>query len=114
MSIFSVNYNLIENVLLAKHTFDKLDNSRKNSVIIKAKEIIVRGGFGPAMYDDLSDIERYSILALGMLELEIPPDIIGAKWNIVGNPFLAAAVPFNKIEKYRLKFIKKYNVDIAL
>ena len=79
MGIFSVNYNLAENVFLATCTFDKLDVTQKEQVVAKAKEIIVRGGLGAVTYDHIRLIERYSLLALGMFELGIAPNVDKAK-----------------------------------
>lgn len=77
------------NILLAKHAWDDLGPAGQHEVKLKAEEILARSS--GATWDFLESPPqvawKYSLIALAMLELGMPPVLRGEKWLAVDKPF---------------------------
>lgn len=82
-------FGLSMNVLLAKHAWDNLGSAAQDQVRLKAQEILARAS-GPTWELLESPPQapwKYSVLALAMLEMDMPPALPGEKWVAVEKPF---------------------------
>lgn len=84
-------YRAALNALVAKYTFDNLDNDTKSKVIDRTLDIVpnIDSDFNRDSLSELRDYERYGFIALAMAELDIPPAVHSFDWQYVKNPFTA-------------------------
>lgn len=85
------------NILYANYTFQQLSDDQKNAVIAVALNILHRGGTSNTRerLEEFNDLQKYSIYALAMAELNISPAIGKYAWSYVSNPIAIS----EKIEK---------------
>ena len=112
----SVKHSTVQNAFLAKITFDKLNEKEKEKVRNQANAILIRGDmnneYASKFYHELSDIYRFSIMALAMAELNIQPCLRNEKWHYVKRPFEPLNDVKHQIEVVKHHFIKSHNINI--
>ena len=112
ITAFWTRYSAVRNALLAKLTFDRLEEGEaRRRVTSKAVEIA--GVSFLEMVATFSSAQRYGFYALAMISLGMPPALSGEKWFVVRNPYRAALGAEPEIASARHYFHKKYGVSIG-
>ncbi len=112
ITAFWTRYSAARNALLAKLTFDRLEEGESRGLVTsKAREIA--GVSTLEMLATFSSAQRYGFYALAMVSLGFPPALSGEKWFVVRNPYRAVRGAKPEIASARHYFYKKYGVSIA-
>jgi hypothetical protein len=111
IAAFWTRYSAARNALLAKLTFDRLEEGgARGRVSEKAREIA--GISLLEMTATFSPVQQYGFYALAMASLGVPPALSGEKWFMVSNPYRAAQGAEPEIASARNYFQKKHGVLI--
>lgn len=99
------------NILYANHTFQQLTDEDKSAVSAVATHILHKGnGSSNRVLERLNDLQRFSLYALAMEELKIPPAGDKYAWSHIPNPL---AVPGHTEADIEL-FEKDHGVKLNL
>lgn len=112
----SIKHSAVQNAFLAKVTLSKLNDQEKEHVKNKSIEILIRGGmnndYALKFFNELSEIYRFSIMALAMAELNIRPALPSEMWHYVKRPFEPLEDVRHQIEVVKHHFMKYHNVNV--
>jgi len=109
-------YTAARNALLAKYTFENLDEKGKLKVIDRVKEILERGGAKADMINRISAKERFGFYVLAMDELGINPPLKGERWHIrrKPNPYYDLSNADKEVSAAQRHYINKNVLRIEL
>lgn len=111
-------YRAASNALLAKYTFSQLSSEDQSKVVVQAKDILSSGGgradFLEDMFQRLDSKSRFSVYALAMAELHIPPKINGYDWQFIRRPLTVLSNANKEIEAFQLELERKHGIKIDL
>ena len=118
----SIKHSAVQNAFLAKYTFTTINNQDQERVENKTIEILMRGGplsteykdWIMKTYKDMSEFQKFSVMALTMAELNIQPGLPNETWHYVKKPFQALETAEHQVKVCQSHFIKKHNVHIDL
>ena len=111
-----------QNALVAKYTFNQLDEASKNLISEEAIRVLAENGYPPDKAKQLPTKEeslRYLLYSDAMLRLGIKPALRGIlykdNWNLVtGNPFYSLMGAEKEINKVKIMIKEKLNIAIDL
>lgn len=110
---FWTRYSAARNALLAKLTFDRLnEDDARGRVTEKAREIA--GVSTLEMIATFSPAQQYGFYAMAMASLGLQPALSGEKWFWVSNPYKSVRGAEPEIASAKNYFHKKYGVLIDL
>lgn len=113
ITTFWTRYSAARNALLAKHTFDQLEEGdARRQVGTRAREIA--GVSTLEMQATFSAAQLYGFYAIAMASLGVPPALPGERWFSVSNPYRAVLGAEPELASARHYFQKKYGVEISL
>jgi hypothetical protein len=111
-----------QNALVAKYTFERLNDSDKERVVNDSTRVLQEGGFPDdvaqrRMEKLLNQPQGYLLFSVSMLRLGIFPALRGIlyqdTWNIIKqNPFSILIGAEKEINKVKIMLKTKCNVDI--
>ena len=107
----SVKQSAVHNSFLAKITLNQLDENEKQRIKDKTIDIMLCGGMIEEDYDAMSEIVKFSFMALAMDELNIKPAVRGEKWHYVNNPYIALQNANHQIKVVKHHLSKKCIID---
>jgi len=107
-------YRAALNALLAKYTFQSLDDKSKARIIKQTEIILATGGIrNPTeRVSRIEERERYVFYALAMAELGIYPALSGEGWHLIKNPFVALVNAEREIWMAQNHLRKAHGVDV--
>lgn len=112
ITAFWTRYSAARNALLAKFTFEQLEQGdARGQVTSRAHEIA--GVSALEMYATFSLAQLYGFYAMAMASLGVPPALPGEKWFVVSNPHRAVRGAEPEIASARHYFQKKHGVSIG-
>ncbi len=109
---FWTRYSAARNALLAKYTFDQLEEGNaRGRVAAKARELA--GVSALEMQATFSSAQLYGFYAIAMASLGVSPALAGEKWFMVSNPYRAVRGAEPELASARHYFQKKHSVSIS-
>lgn len=113
-------YEVARNALLAKYTFELLDDDDKNRVVTQVKDIIwrgQRGGVDPDLHlKNLRNVVKYQFYSIAFNELDLQPALGNEKWSIspAPNPYSDLSGAYDEISRAEQYFQNEHGIDIKL
>lgn len=115
-------FMVAQNCLIAKYTYDRLDEATRKRVINEAIRILETGGYPSTRAKELPNWEenkRYLFYSIAMLHLEIQPMLQGIlyhdRWNIITGNFFSLLLNSDKaFEKAKLMIKNRLNINVEL
>jgi hypothetical protein len=110
----SVKHSAVQNAFLAKYTFDRLTDQQRGKVKEQTLGIMRRGGMLEDDFDGMSEMLKFSFLALALAELGIPPALPKEEWHYVKNPYMALHNSEHAIKVIRHHLEHTHNIRLDL
>jgi len=112
ITAFWTRYSAARNALLAKFTYDQLEQSdARGRVTEKAREIARVSAL--EMQATFSLPQLYGFYAIAMATLGVPPALSGEKWFVVRNPYTAVRGAGPEIASAQHYFWRRHGVSIS-
>ncbi len=109
----SKKHSAVHNAFLAKYTYQKMTDDQRKIVKEMMFEILDRGGLLKDDFKLMTELMKYSFLALAMFELKITPALQNEEWHYVKNPCISLINSEHQISVVEFYFQKHHNVNIT-
>lgn len=115
-------YMAAKNALVAKYTFQNLDDSMKKKVDNRIFQMLIEGGFSSdsaiRRKANMVETEYYGMAAFALDSFGILPPLKNIcfkdYWEIVNNPLIALIDAEKQIEQASSEIKKKHNISIMV